>query len=294
MTRLSSKNASGRRSFKKKVPPDDRIVAPVPAHCIRPPLRGIVNTISVVAKRPKAQRNDSLAVIGATVVAFDACATDEAQFIQLLDRGQVPSESLLRMADAGALWAEYASSGPAFYDSSVCRADATRAWSLDLFAGGLPASSRISTGHFLCGPAAMSPLSSSGWRPLGAGQIDTRLHLYDLPPAKRAALWGYLRASGVPRLADFVGALSPHYVCVKELLESVEVFHPSVEVRVIDVVPRDSFLAQREAFGAAGTDLSNLAFEEGDLSTLAQRAGFLDADDGGRSLLLCVEGTFTN
>ena len=303
MTRLSSKNASGRRSFKKKAPPDDRIVAPVPAHCIRPPLRGLVNTISVVAKPPEAQRNDSLAVIGATVVAFDACATDEAQFIQLLDRGQVPSESLLRMvrdmeliiakvkyrltctrtgrnafrlsvngntsgfvastvrvlsdggyliniggksqvaypfttiafspdydpsslrtdtagklaiksqrgseggnasvsfgsvltvdlipspagsddapnanavgwqhwcdvcacgfvktkayrehlggrrhgaavADAGALWAEYASSGPAFYDSSVCRADVTRAWSLDLFAGGLPASSRIST-----------------------------------------------------------------------------------------------------------------------------------------------------
>ena len=288
---------------KKKPPPDDRIIAPVPAHCIRPPLRGLVNTISVVAKPPEAQRNDSLAVIGATVVAFDACATDEAQFIQLLDREQVPSESLLRMvrdmeliiakvkyrltctrtgrnafrlsvngntsgfvastvrvlsdggyliniggksqvaypfttiafspdydpsslrtdtagklaiksqrgseggnasvsfgsvltvdlipspagsddapnanavgwqhwcdvcacgfvktkayrehlggrrhgaavADAGALWAEYASSGPAFYDSSVCRADATRAWSLDLFAGGLPASSRIST-----------------------------------------------------------------------------------------------------------------------------------------------------
>jgi hypothetical protein len=256
MTRLSSKNASGRRSFKKKAPPDDHIVAPVPAHCIRPPLRGLVNTISVVAKPPEAQRNDSLAVIGATVVAFDACATDEAQFIQLLDRGQVPSESLLRMvrdmeliiakvkyrltctiafspdydpsslrtdtagklaiksqrgseggnasvsfgsvltvdlipspagsddapnanavgwqhwcdvcacgfvktkayrehlggrrhgaavADAGALWAECASSGPAFYDSSVGRADVTRAWSLDLFAGGLTASSRIST-----------------------------------------------------------------------------------------------------------------------------------------------------
>ena len=180
----------------------------------------------------------------------------------------------------------------------------------------------------------MSLLSSSEWRPLGAGQIDPRLHLYDLPPAKRAALWGYLRTSGVPRLADFVGALSPRYVRVKELLESVEVFHhverlmrrstrdgekaarvdriydvgcghglvgmlcaaayPNVEVRAIDVVPRDSFLAQREAFGAARTDLRNLAFEEGDLSTLAQRAGFLDADDGGRSLLLCVEGTFTD
>jgi len=52
---------------------------------------------SVSANPPKAQSNDSLAVIGATVVAFDACAADEAQFIELLDRGQVPSESLLSM-----------------------------------------------------------------------------------------------------------------------------------------------------------------------------------------------------
>lgn len=41
--------------------------------------------------------NDTLAVIGATVVAYDQCSGDEATFLELLERGQLPSLSLLNM-----------------------------------------------------------------------------------------------------------------------------------------------------------------------------------------------------
>ena len=41
--------------------------------------------------------NDSLVVIGATVVAFDQCTGDEGTFVELLDRGQLPPLNLLKM-----------------------------------------------------------------------------------------------------------------------------------------------------------------------------------------------------
>lgn len=41
--------------------------------------------------------NDTLAVIGATVVAYDQCTGDEATFSELLERGQLPPLNLLKM-----------------------------------------------------------------------------------------------------------------------------------------------------------------------------------------------------
>jgi len=41
--------------------------------------------------------NDTLAVIGATIVAFDQCSNDETTFTGLLDRGQLPPLTLLKM-----------------------------------------------------------------------------------------------------------------------------------------------------------------------------------------------------
>ncbi|KAL7520214.1 hypothetical protein ACHAWX_004953 [Stephanocyclus meneghinianus] len=41
--------------------------------------------------------NDTLAVIGATISAYDQCTADESTFLELLKRGQLPSLSLLNM-----------------------------------------------------------------------------------------------------------------------------------------------------------------------------------------------------
>mmetsp|Transcript_1644 Transcript_1644/g.3791 ORF Transcript_1644/g.3791 Transcript_1644/m.3791 type:complete len:2007 (+) Transcript_1644:63-6083(+) len=41
--------------------------------------------------------NDTLVVIGSTIVAYDQCAADEKTFLDLLERGQLPSLSLLKM-----------------------------------------------------------------------------------------------------------------------------------------------------------------------------------------------------
>jgi biotin carboxyl carrier protein len=41
--------------------------------------------------------NDTLVVIGATISAYDQCSADEATFLELLERGQLPSLSLLNM-----------------------------------------------------------------------------------------------------------------------------------------------------------------------------------------------------
>lgn len=219
------------------------------------------------------------------------------------------------IAESEILWANYIQSGPAFYDPSVTQEDVTRAWSLDLFMEGLQARSRSSIKHVLV--AGVS-----------GGQLDPSLRLGDLTPPKRAALWRFLHTSGVPGLASMVAALPPRYVRVKEILESVETYShverlmkrstvkgqkatkvshiydvgcghglvgmlcaasfPHITVHAIDLVPRDSFQAQRQAFEADGTILDNLTFEAGDLSILHDR------DEGGghddHSLLLCVHG----
>ena len=232
------------------------------------------------------------------------------------------------IAESENLWADYQKSGPAFYDPSVLEKDVTRSWSLDLFMEGLQARSRSSIKHFLV--AGVS-----------GGQLDPSLRLCDLDPQKRAALWRFLHinTSGVPGLSSMIAALSPHYVRVKEVLESVETFKhverlmkrsttsgekatkishiydvgcghglvamlcaasfPHITVHAIDLVPRDSFRAQCEAFGSTGTTLDNLTFEAGDLSILHDRAAYDEGCDGdgdgdgnagGQSLLLCIHG----
>eukprot|EP00536_Pseudo-nitzschia_multiseries_P011551 jgi/Psemu1/206144/e_gw1.400.18.1 len=65
--------------------------------------------------------------------------------------------------------------------------------------------------------------------------------------------------------------------------------YPGIDVRSIDLVPRESFLAQSEAFESTGTAMDNLAFETGDLSVVSsidQREG----DNDGHNLMLCVHG----
>jgi hypothetical protein len=218
------------------------------------------------------------------------------------------------IAESESVWFAYKNSGNTFFDPSVSLKDATRAWSLDLFIDGLQARSRSSIKHVL-----VSGVSS--------GQIDPTIMLCDLSPLKRAAIWRYLQTSRVPGLASMVDALPPRYVRVKELLESVETFthverlmkrssvqgqkatkishiydvgcghglvamicaatFPHITVHAIDLIPRESFQAQREAFISTGTNLSNLTFEAGDLSILRDQ---FDGYNDEHSLLLCVHG----
>mmetsp|Transcript_10876 Transcript_10876/g.16640 ORF Transcript_10876/g.16640 Transcript_10876/m.16640 type:complete len:393 (-) Transcript_10876:2332-3510(-) len=215
------------------------------------------------------------------------------------------------IAESESLWIDYLKSGPVFYDPSIEQNDVRRAWSLDLFMDGLQARSRSSIKRVLV----------TGVR---GGQLDPSLRLCDLSPQKRAALWRYLHTSGVPGLSSMVGALPPHYVRIKEVLESIEVFanvqrlmkpkgkkaikishiydigcghglvamlcaatFPHISVHAIDIEPRESFEAQREAFKSTGTILGNLTFEAGDLSILQDRD---DSCNDGHSLLMCVHG----
>ena len=115
------------------------------------------------------------------------------------------------MAQSESLWEAYLQSGSAFYDPTVTQKDAVRAWSLDLFMDGLQARSRSSIKNVL---VSGTP----------GGQLDPSLRLADLSPQKRAALWRLLYTCTVPALAPMVAELPPHYVRVKELLESLETF----------------------------------------------------------------------
>jgi acetyl-CoA carboxylase/biotin carboxylase 1 len=47
--------------------------------------------------KEKPLNDHTYAVLGATIVAFDRCSTGEATFLQLLDKGQLPPQSLLEM-----------------------------------------------------------------------------------------------------------------------------------------------------------------------------------------------------
>jgi len=81
--------------------------------------------------------------------------------------------------------------------------------------------------------------------------------------------------------------------------------YPGIDVRSIDLVPRDSFLAQRDAFESTGIAMDNLSFETGDLSVVlgieqrnnvAAAAANDDKDeeendrDVQHTLMLCVHG----
>jgi SAM-dependent methyltransferase len=101
-------------------------------------------------------------------------------------------------------------------------ADATRAWSLDLFCEGLRARSRSSI-HKTVLQGGPQQGGASGPATSASGQLDPRLMVRDLCPPKRAALWQYLRGVA-PGLGAMVSVLPPHHLRVKELLESIEVF----------------------------------------------------------------------
>lgn len=256
------------------------------------------------------------------------------------------------IAEGDLVWEDYlARSGgnSVFWDASVTKMDVAKSWSLDVFAEGLRARGRsskkkfVGSGRSTANYGMLSSSSSSSPSPLhtgnngnsgGGNQIDPTLHLEDLPPSKRAALFRYLHAtsSGIPCLPDMVEALPPRYVRIKELLESIEVYHrfrevilersakrgkssqrlakvydigcghglvgmliaagcPHITVFSIDRVPRDSFVAQKDAFEAAGMPLTNLEFETGDLSTIRGKhsSGNSDADDD-HTLVVCVHG----
>ncbi len=243
------------------------------------------------------------------------------------------------ITEGGLVWEEYRarSRESIFYDASVTQMDVAKAWSLDNFMEGLRARGRSSKKKSvsrlgMVGAKTSAPLKSGNNLYGGGGnQIDPRLRLGDLPPSKLGALFRYLHAtsSGIPCLLDMVEALPPIYVRIKELLESIEVYHqfcelilkrsgrngkntkrishvydigcghglvgmliaaacPHIQVISIDRVPRESFVAQKEAFAAAGNPLTNLRFETGDLSVFQDKMIVEDSDH--HALILCVHG----
>jgi hypothetical protein len=222
-------------------------------------------------------------------------------------------------------------SGPAFYDPSIDRIDVTRAWSLDLFMDGLQARSRSSIKHVLLSATsaagAGAGAGAGGLSNNNRGhQLDPSIRLCHLSPQKRAAIWRLLHTCTTfvgGGLASMVALLPSHYVRIKELLESIETFrhverimkqrkithiydvgcghglvgmlcavsYPQIQVHAIDLVPRDSFQAYRQAFISTGTPIDNLTFEAGDLSMLQDRQNYGSADDeGDTSLILCIHG----
>lgn len=237
------------------------------------------------------------------------------------------------------VWEEYLarSRESIFFDPSVTQMDVAKAWSLDNFMEGLRARGRSSNKKSvsrlgMVGTKTSAPLKSGNNLHGGGGnQIDPRLRLGDLSPSKLGALFRYLHvtSSGIACLPDMVEALPPIYVRIKELLESVEVYHqfcelilkrsgrigknskrishvydigcghglvgmliaaacPHIQVISIDRVPRESFVAQKEAFAAAGNPLTNLRFETGDLSMFQDNK--VEEDSDHHALILCVHG----
>mmetsp|Transcript_25472 Transcript_25472/g.73669 ORF Transcript_25472/g.73669 Transcript_25472/m.73669 type:complete len:425 (+) Transcript_25472:292-1566(+) len=214
---------------------------------------------------------------------------------------------ILAIRDGEKIWEEYAQSGEAFYDEAVAKLDVTRAWSLDGFMEGLQARSRSSKKQLLVpgdrgeGGQIDPNIRLCDLVPAKRAALYRYLHV---------------SSSGVPGLVDMISALPSRYVRVKELLESVEVFfhverlmkrstvhgqkakrltrvhdigcghglvgiliasaYPHIAVHSIDLVPRESFLAQRDAFRSTGALLDNLTFEAGDLSVFEN-----DQDDNG-------------
>jgi len=69
---------------------------------------------------------------------------------------------------------------------------------------------------------------------------------------------------------------------------------PNLQMVSIDRVPRESFVAQKEAFEAVGTPLTNLEFETGDLSIIRAKEDENDDDNDDdnddHTLILCVHG----
>eukprot|EP00579_Thalassiosira_antarctica_P001523 CAMPEP_0201869036 /NCGR_PEP_ID=MMETSP0902-20130614/2704_1 /ASSEMBLY_ACC=CAM_ASM_000551 /TAXON_ID=420261 /ORGANISM="Thalassiosira antarctica, Strain CCMP982" /LENGTH=410 /DNA_ID=CAMNT_0048394473 /DNA_START=84 /DNA_END=1316 /DNA_ORIENTATION=- len=212
-----------------------------------------------------------------------------------------------------------------FYDESVSREDVTRAWSLDRFISGLQARSRSSQKHLLMA-SDIGSTSSGGNERGSQLDPHLRLCDLIPTKRAELWRYVHASSSGIAGLAGMVAALPPRYVRVKELLESVEVYkhvdrlikrssangqkakrlsrlfdvgcghglvgmmvaaeYPNIMVQSIDLVPRDSFLAQLDAFRSTGTAIDNLSFLEGDLSVIAN-----DEDtQSTNTLVICVHG----
>jgi SAM-dependent methyltransferase len=247
------------------------------------------------------------------------------------------------VAEGDLAWEDYLARGTdsVFWDTSVTQMDVAKAWSLDVFAEGLRARGRSSKKKVVgrnrmvgtLSPPSLQHHTGNNANGGGGNQIDPTLRLGDLAPSKCGALFRYLHTttSGIQCLPDVVEALPPVYVRIKELLESIEVYHqfrelirqrgsrrgqsrrlsrvydigcghglvgmliaascPHIEVVSIDIVPRESFVAQKEAFRVSGRPLTNLKFEAGDLSMLSKRLK-VEEEDGTNehALVLCVHG----
>ena len=140
------------------------------------------------------------------------------------------------VAQGDVVWEEYKSRGTesVFFDAAVTEMDVARGWSLDSFMEGLRARGKsskktsVSRLGMVGAPKATSPMKGGNNQNAGGGnQIDPRLRLGDLPPSKLGALFRYLHetSSGIQCLPDMIEALPPIYVRVKELVESIEVYH---------------------------------------------------------------------
>ena len=222
------------------------------------------------------------------------------------------------VALAAALVAEYAST-PWAADGA---ADAVAAgFSLDLFLAGLPRRSRARGRGRRVGErlpeGARRPTTLSAGSPDGC--VDPHVTLSSISLEKRAQLWRHLREAtpGSPDLASAFVNLEqshPRFARLKEVLESVAVYHhaeeaivraggasrvgavydvacghgwvgqmlarrfPELQVHSIDLQRRPAFDALHEAWGKP---LPNIAFEAGDLATISPTEG---------SLVLCTHG----
>lgn len=226
------------------------------------------------------------------------------------------------LAAEPSVWRDWEASGGAWYSPAVSRCEATRAWSLDRFVDGLPGRTRSSIGRTLgaAGGGGDSGDEETGQLDPGltldelpAGK-RAALFRYCRDLGDRVG-----RCPAPPRLAfpAMLAQLDPRYCRVKEILESCEAYShaarllsrrrvsavvdigcghgliamlcaaalPEVQVLAIDLAPRDSFTAQREAFERSGTRLDNLRFSRGGLGEAR------DGTAGKRDvLLLCVHG----
>jgi hypothetical protein len=204
------------------------------------------------------------------------------------------------------VWRDWQASGAAWFSAAVSRVEATRAWSLDRFVDGLPARTRSSTGRTLGGGGHGSGGDGeAGQLDPGLMLSDlpankrAALFRYCRDLSDRVG-----RGPAPPQLAlpTMLSMLDPRFCRVKEILESCEAYAhaakllsrrrvsvvldvgcghglvgmlcaaamPEVRVIALDIAPRASFAAQREAFEQSGTRLDNLFFVRGGLEKVQE------------------------
>ena len=237
-----------------------------------------------------------------------ACCFDKRKSYEAHLLGKRHAASL---DDEEDVWREYQRSGM-WYSPAVPRSEATRAFSLDRFVEGLPGRTRSSTGRVL-GAGESGQLDPG--LVIQALSDDKRAALFRYCSGLGARAG---RGPTPPALAltAMLNVLDPRYCRVKEILESAETYThiarllahrrvsrvfdvgcghglvgmlcaaamPAVHVHSVDLSPRSSFEAQREAFIRSGTPLHNLSFECGGLDVLERWRRQSDC------LLICVHG----